>query len=98
MPLYPASMITAVYCDPATDGDGDLNRGPFVITFTSPAPPSVVHDWLFVRWAKGVRRVVDERGKLTGDYVDGASFELTLAPHGDHQTDGVVSIAGLRVD
>ena len=68
------------------------NKGGVRVTFTSPAEPATVRDWLAERLNKAEFKLRPDGTGLVGKTDENQDFRLQLRPTGDHQSQGELVI------
>ncbi|MBB5714439.1 hypothetical protein [Sphingomonas aerophila] len=85
--LYPGSQINGFNLRA-----GENNKGGVRVTFTSPAEPATVRDWLAERLNKAEFKLRSDGTGLVGKTDENQDFRLQLRPTGDHQSLGELVI------
>lgn len=89
--LYPGSSIDGIDVNGGTGGGGG---GGVRVSFTSPASPATVRDWLMTRLNKADFAVTADGNGLIGTTDDRKPFRLEMAPAGANQAKGHLTIGG----
>lgn len=93
--LYPGSTITNlnILGQPGA-GEGEKADGKVSVSFSSPATPVTVRDWLKSRLGQAGFTVTTAGNGLTGKTNDGKPFALTLSEDGAGKSKGVIDMGG----